>query len=86
MHALMDIDRIALYLSGSFPPYYRKPAEKYEFIELLRKESPVGFSDDFFRLTDSRDFYSMCLNRIKRADEPSLMKIVRALDVPEDAG
>lgn len=82
----MDIDRIALYLSGSFPPYYRKPEDKYGFIELLRKESPVGFSDDFFRLTDSQDFYSMCLNRIKRADEPSLVKIVRALNVPEDAG
>lgn len=82
----MDINRIALYLSGRFPPYYREPADKYEFIELLRKESPVGFSDDFFRLTDSQDFYSMCLNRIKRADEPSLVKIVRALNVPEDAG
>jgi len=82
----MDINRIALYLAGKFPPYYGGPFDKYELIELLRAKSPKGFSDDFYKLLDSQDFYSMCLNRIKRADEVSLVEIIKILNVPEDAG
>jgi hypothetical protein len=82
----MDINRIALYLAGKFPPYYGESFDKLELIELIRAKSSKGFSDDFFKLIDSQDFYSMCLNRIKRADEVSLVGIIKTLNVPEDAG
>jgi hypothetical protein len=64
----MDINRIALYLSGKLPPYYGAPFDKLELIELIRATSSKGFSDDFFKLVDSQDFYSMCLNRVSRSD------------------
>ena len=82
----MNIDKISLYLSGKFPPYYWGSFDKLEFIELLRSKSPSGFSDDFFRLIDSQDFYSMCLNRVKRTDKPALFEILKTLKIPEDAG
>lgn len=82
----MDTNRISLYLSGKFPPYYGAPFDKLELIEIIRAKSPAGFSDDFFRLLDSQEFYSMCLNRIKRADETALIDILKTLKIPEDAG
>lgn len=82
----MEINRISLYLAGKFPPYYREPFDKLAFIEIIRANSPSGFSEDFFKLLDAQEFYSMCLNRVKRADEKSLVEIIKTLNIPEDAG
>ena len=82
----MEINRIALYLAGKLPPYYQAPFDKYEFIEIIRANSISGFSDDFFKLIDSQDFYSMCLNRVKRANEDDFVKVMKKLNIKEDAG
>lgn len=82
----MDINRIALYLAWKFPPYYGVHFDKLEFIELIRAESHSWFTDDFFKLIDSQDFYSMCLNRVHKSDKIGIVEIIKKLKVPEDAG
>jgi len=82
----MDLNRIALFLAGKFPPYYGVPFDKLELVELIRAKSPQSFSDDFFKIFDSQDFYSNCLKRVERVDKGTLVEIVKSLNVPEDAG
>lgn len=82
----MDIHRIALYLAGKLPPYYQAPFDKLELIELIRGNSKKGYTADFFKLVDSEDFYAMCLNRVQKADSENFLKIIKKLEVPEDAG
>lgn len=86
----MNIDRIALYLEGKFSPYYKAPFDKLELLEIIRDHFHKGFTDDLFKLIDSESFYSLCLNKIKRADiqdgSENLVKIIKKLKIPEDAG
>lgn len=82
----MDINRIALYLAGKLPPYYQASFDKLELIELIRGQSSKGFSDDFFKIIDSEGFYSMCLNRVRKADIEGFKAIIAELKIPEDAG
>ncbi|EKD65857.1 MAG: hypothetical protein ACD_49C00079G0021 [uncultured bacterium (gcode 4)] len=82
----MDLNRISIYLTWRFPPFYQEAFDKYELIELIRANSPKSISDDFFKFIDSQDFYSMSLNAVKRHDEKSLKKIIEILNIPEDAG
>ncbi len=92
----IDIHRIGLYLAGKLPPYYRAPFDKLELIELIREKSPDGFTDDFFKIIDSQDFYSMSLARVQRAEkqnkkldndnQSTLLEIIKALNIPKDAG
>jgi len=88
----IDINRISLYLAGKLPPYYRAPFDKLELIELIRKHSPAWFSDDFFKLIDSQDFYSICLNRVERGESVdssdkntnNIFNILHELDIPSE--
>lgn len=74
--------KIALYLAGKLPPYYQSPFDKFELIELIRKHSTNGYTDDFFKLIDSHDFYSICLNRIK--DKNEVNKILSKINIPKE--
>ena len=82
----MNIDKIALFLAGKFPPHYGVPFDKLYLVEIIRKKSPASFSDDLFKIIDSQDFYSNCLKKVERADKGALIEIIKDLNVPEDAG
>lgn len=79
----MDINLISIYLNWTFPHYYNEPLDKFYLIELIKLKSLKSFSNDFFKIIDSKDFYSMVLNRVKRVDEKSLKSIIFELKIPE---
>lgn len=82
----MDIDRISLYLSGKFSPFYQAPFDKLELIEIIRDHFFKEFPDDLFKLVDSESFYSISLNKVNRKDPKKLIKIIKLLKVPPEAG
>ena len=78
------MEKISLYLAGKYSPYYQAPYDKLHFIEILRAESPKSFTTDFFKIIDSNDFYSNCLNRVKRYEKSALRNIYRKLNIPKE--
>jgi len=81
----MNLHRVALYLAGKLPPYYKEPFDKLELIELIKKFSKKDYSD-LLLLTNADDFYSMALNKVQRSDEKALKKLLKKLNIDEDAG
>lgn len=80
----MRIHKIALYLSGKLYDYYGVPFDRLELIEIIREVSPQSFTEDMFRLIDSKDFYLNCLNRVRRSDENKLEDVIDKLELPEE--
>ncbi len=85
----IEINRIALYLAGKLPPYY-KPYHKFAFIENLEANSDGTFVDSVFdRIakytpTDER-FYAECLLRLQTYDDDLFLSFLDILEVPPDA-
>jgi len=81
----MNIHRVALYLSGNLPPYYGKPYDRLELLTEIESLTNEDFSK-LYKVIDSEHFYSMCLNKLEKSDEKALKKLLKKLDVDEDAG
>lgn len=81
----MNIDRMALYLSGKFSPFYQAPFDKLHLIELIRDQFYKEFPDDLFKLVDSESFYSICLNKVNRVDPKKLIELIKLLNIPSEA-
>jgi hypothetical protein len=84
----MNINRIALFLDGVFPPYYREPLSRLKLIRLVRAHTKLQQStvDDLLTIIDSKNFFVECLKSVEEVDEIGLKKLIKLLDVPEDAG
>lgn len=85
----IEINRIALYLSGKLPPYY-KPYHKFAFIENLEANSDGTFTEAVFDriakyiLTDE-GFYAECLLRLQKYNDLLFLSFLDILEVPLDA-
>jgi len=84
----MNLDRIALFLAGVFPPYYQEPFSKLKLIRLVRAHTKLQKStiDDLLVIVDSKDFFAECLKSIEEVDAIGLKELIKFLAVPEDAG
>lgn len=85
----IEINRIALYLSGKLPPYY-KPYHKFAFIENLEANSDGTFTEAVFdRITKyiptDEGFYAECLLRLQKYDNALFLSFLDVLEVPLDA-
>lgn len=85
----IEINRIALYLSGKLPPYY-KPYHKYAFIENLEANSDGTFTETVFDritkyITTDEGFYSECLLRLQKYNDTLFLSFLDILEVPLDA-
>lgn len=78
---IIDTHRIALYLKGQFPPYY-KPYSKMKFLDILVSiDIP---NHDLWKVIDSEDFFNMWLDKVKSNWVHKLSKLIQQLNVPED--
>lgn len=89
----IEINRIALYLSGKLPPYY-KPYHKFAFIENLEANSDSTFNDAVFDritkyVTTDEGFYAECLLRLQKystdLNNTLFTNFLDLLEVPLDA-
>lgn len=85
----IEINRIALYLSGKLPPYY-KPYHKFAFIENLEANSDGIFTDAIFDriakyVTTDDVFYAECLLRLQKYNNELFLSFLDILEVPFDA-
>jgi len=85
----IEINRIALYLAGRLPPYY-KPYHKFAFVELLEGESDGSFTESVFGriqkyVTTDEAFYAECLLRLQKHDDTVFLAFLDKLWVPDDA-
>lgn len=73
--------KIGNYLSGicssGNPPF-----DKLELLEIIKKNSRNDITEDMFRLIDSKDFYTICLNKVKRHSESDFVSLVNQLNIP----
>jgi len=75
------IRKIIQALSG-YGTYYKAPEDKLYFIELIRANTEKAYTNDFFKIIDSKDFFEMCVNRIIRVgEEKELNEILHKLHV-----
>ena len=84
----IDINRVAAYLAGNFPPYYEK-FSKIKFMKVLLQEASSVFDDrnefDFIDKHSSslQIFFKECLSQIEQ--EEVLFSIFLKLNIPDEA-
>lgn len=78
----MNTRSIWLYLSWNYYWNYIVPYDKLIIIELIRLYCECDVSD-LFKIIDSKDFYSMALNKAQRTNLWWFYLIIEKLKIPD---